>query len=39
VALLFVTLWKVELTAKSASMRLKRLRRRLEERREVEAVA
>jgi heme exporter protein C len=39
VALLFVTLWKVELTAKSASMRLKRLRRRLEERRELEAVA
>src|SRR3954452_20767535 len=37
--LLFVTLWKVELTAKSASMRLKRLRRRLEERRELEAVA
>jgi heme exporter protein C len=39
VALLFVTLWKLELTAKSASMRLKRLRRRLEERRELEAVA
>jgi heme exporter protein C len=37
--LLFVTLWKVELTAKSASMRLRRLRRRLEERRELEAVA
>jgi heme exporter protein C len=31
VALLFVTLWKVELTAKNASMKLKRLRRRLEE--------
>src|ERR671933_2402427 len=28
VALLFATLWKVELTAKNASMRLKRLRRR-----------
>jgi heme exporter protein C len=39
VALLFVTLWKLELTAKSASMRLKRMRRRLEERRELEAVA
>jgi heme exporter protein C len=39
VALLFVTLWKVELTAKSASMRLKRLRRKLEERRELEVVA
>jgi heme exporter protein C len=38
-ALLFVTLWKLELTAKSASMRLKRMRRRLEERRELEAVA
>src|SRR4051794_24861688 len=31
VALLFVTLWKVELTAKNASMKLKKLRRRLEE--------
>ena len=31
VALLFVTLWKLELTAKNASMQLKRLRRRLEE--------
>jgi heme exporter protein C len=30
VALLFVTLWKLELTAKSASMKLKRLRARLE---------
>lgn len=30
VAVLFVTLWKLELTAKSASMQLKRLRRRLE---------
>jgi heme exporter protein C len=39
VTLLFVTLWKLELTAKSASMRLKRLRRTLEERRELEAVA
>jgi heme exporter protein C len=39
VALLWVTLWKLELTAKSASMRLKRLRRRLEEQRELEAVA
>jgi heme exporter protein C len=39
VALLFVTLWKLELTTKSASMRLKRMRRRLEERRELEAVA
>ena len=29
--LLFVTLWKLELTAKNASMQLKRLRRRLEE--------
>jgi hypothetical protein len=28
--LLFVTLWKLELTAKSASASLKRLRRRLE---------
>ena len=39
VALLYVTLWKLELTAKSASMRLKRLRRKLEERRELEVVA
>ena len=30
VALLYVTLWKVELTSKSASMQLKRLRARLE---------
>src|SRR4051812_20452272 len=30
VALLFVTLWKTELTSKNASMKLKRLRRRLE---------
>jgi hypothetical protein len=30
VGLLFVTLWKVELTAKNASMKLKKLRRRLE---------
>ncbi|MEA2441576.1 MAG: heme exporter protein, partial [Thermoleophilaceae bacterium] len=30
VALLFVTLWKLELTAKNASAKLKRLRRRLE---------
>jgi heme exporter protein C len=30
VALLFLTLWKVELTAKNASAKLKRLRRRLE---------
>src|SRR6059058_707787 len=30
VALLFATLWKIELTAKNASMTLKRLRRRLE---------
>ena len=28
--LLFVTLWKLELTSKHASMQLKRLRRRLE---------
>ena len=28
-ALLFLTLWKLELTAKNASMQLKRLRRRL----------
>ena len=30
VALIFVTLWKLELTSKHASMQLKRLRRRLE---------
>src|SRR3954469_15191317 len=30
VALLFVTMWKLELTSKSASFKLKRLRRRLE---------
>jgi heme exporter protein C len=30
VALLFATLWKVELTAKNASMKLKKLRRRLD---------
>jgi heme exporter protein C len=30
VALLFVTLWKVELTAKNASAKLKKLRRRLD---------
>jgi heme exporter protein C len=30
VALLFVTLWKVELTAKNASMKLKKLRQRVE---------
>jgi heme exporter protein C len=30
VALLFVTLWKLELTAKNTSMKLKKLRRRLE---------
>src|SRR5512133_3501159 len=30
IALLYVTLWKLELTAKNASMQLKRLRRRLE---------
>jgi len=29
-ALLFVTLWKLELTSKHASMQLKRLRRRLQ---------
>ena len=34
--LLFVTLWKLELTAKHAAMQLKRLRRRRAER---EAVA
>jgi heme exporter protein C len=32
VALLYVTLWKLELTSKHASAQLKRLRRRLEER-------
>ncbi len=31
IALLFVTLWKVELTSKNASAQLKRLRRRLEQ--------
>ena len=31
-ALLFVTLWKLELTAKHASTELKRLRRRLADR-------
>ncbi len=31
IALLFVTLWKVELTSKNASQQLKRLRRRLEQ--------
>jgi heme exporter protein C len=35
--LLFVTLWKLELTAKHASMQLKRLRRRSAERREAVA--
>jgi heme exporter protein C len=35
--LLFVTLWKLELTAKHASMQLKRLRRRRTERREAVA--
>src|SRR4051794_27961022 len=39
VALLYVALWKLELTAKSAPMRLKRMHRRLEESRELEAVA
>jgi heme exporter protein C len=38
VALLYVTLWKLELTSKHASAQLKRLRRRLEER-ETVAVA
>ena len=38
-ALLFVTLWKLELTSKHASMQLKRLRRRVAERREKAAVA
>jgi heme exporter protein C len=37
--LLFVTLWKLELSSKNASMQLKRLRRRLAERREEAAVA
>jgi heme exporter protein C len=37
--LLFVTLWKLELSSKHASMQLKRLRRRLAERREEAAVA
>jgi heme exporter protein C len=36
-ALLFVTLWKFELTAKHAAMQLKRLRRRRAERREAVA--
>ena len=36
-ALLFVTLWKLELTAKHASMQLKRLRRRRAEQREAVA--
>jgi heme exporter protein C len=31
IALLFITLWKVELTSKNASAQLKRLRRRLEQ--------
>jgi heme exporter protein C len=35
--LLFVTLWKLELTAKHASMQLKKLRRRRAERREAVA--
>ncbi len=35
-ALLWVTLWKLELTAKNASMQLKRLKRRLAERHEAE---
>jgi heme exporter protein C len=35
-ALLWVTLWKLELTAKHASMQLKRLKRTLAERREAE---
>jgi heme exporter protein C len=37
-ALLFVTLWKLELTSKHAAMQLKRLRRRLEARESVAAV-
>jgi heme exporter protein C len=36
-ALLFVTLWKLELTAKRASMQLKKLKRRLSERETVAA--
>jgi heme exporter protein C len=36
-ALLFVTLWKLELTSKHAAMQLKRLRRRLEARQTVAA--
>jgi heme exporter protein C len=36
-ALLFVTLWKFELTAKHASMQLRKLRRRRAERREAVA--
>jgi heme exporter protein C len=36
-ALLFVTLWKLELTAKHASMQLKKLKRRLSERETVAA--
>jgi heme exporter protein C len=38
-ALLFTTLWKLELTSKHASMRLKQLKRRVERRREKAAVA
>jgi heme exporter protein C len=38
--LLFLTLWKLELTSKNASLQLKRLRRKLElERAEAEPVA
>ena len=37
--LLFVTLWKLELTSKHASMQLKRLRSRLELRAEERAAA
>ena len=37
--LLFVTLWKLEMTSKNASMKLKRLRRRLEADQPVEAAA
>jgi hypothetical protein len=36
-ALLFVTLWKLELTSKHASMQLKRLKRKLAEREAVTA--
>jgi heme exporter protein C len=36
-ALLFVTMWKLELTAKHASMQLKKLRRKLAEREAVTA--